>query len=391
MSQKIPFTECVDLAGFSVREYEGVKTYVSTGALDCDHIDFSQTEECTFTDKPSRANLMADCGTILFAKMQGTKKTIVLDDETSNYIYSTGFAAVRAKPDIISERCLYHLITSSDFLRQKDKNCSGATQKAITNKGMAKILLAIPDITLQPDIAERLDLLDKAALLCRQILESLDDIVKSRFVEMFGELLENTFGWEENPLGDVCIRVVRYPTFYGMDYIETGIRVIRIGNILPDGRMDTDNNNYVFVYETVNDDFPETVIELNDIIMAVRGDGSAAKRIGIITEPLLVGANISPNLIRIQVDKSKLNPLYMFYYLTGEVGQKRLDAYVNKTAKKNIAAKDIIKVIVPTPPLSLQEDFAAFVADIDKSKVAVTKCLKKVEYLKSALMQQYFG
>ncbi len=91
MSEKTPFTDCVDLAGSSVKKYDGTRLYVSTGALDCDHIDFSQVEECTYEEKPSRANLMADCGTILFAKMQGTKKTIVLDDETSNYIYSTGF------------------------------------------------------------------------------------------------------------------------------------------------------------------------------------------------------------------------------------------------------------------------------------------------------------
>ena len=172
MSEKIPFTDCVDLAGSSVKKYDGTRLYVSTGALDCDHIDFSQVEECTYENKPSRANLVADCGTILFAKMQGTKKTIVLDDETSDYIYSTGFMAVRAKAEIISERCLYHLVTSAYFLRQKDKYCSGATQKAITNKGLGKIMIAVPDTALQPGIAERLDLLDTASKLCQKYLDA---------------------------------------------------------------------------------------------------------------------------------------------------------------------------------------------------------------------------
>lgn len=185
---------------------------------------------------------------------------------------------------------------------------------------------------------------------------------------MFGDPLINPFNWDELTLGDLCSKVIRYPTFYGMEYLDVGVRVIRIGNILPDGRMETNDKNYVFVRDTVNVDFSETVIEMNDIIMAVRGDGSAAKRIGIITEPILVGANISPNLIRIKLDFDKLNPIYMFYYLTGEAGQQRLDAYVNKTAKKNIAAKDIVKVIVPVPPMKLQEQFAAFVAQTDKSK-----------------------
>jgi len=187
---------------------------------------------------------------------------------------------------------------------------------------------------------------------------------------MFGDLFTNPMNWNKQPLGAICNKVIRYPTFYGMEYLETGIKVIRIGNILSDGRMDLDDKKYVFIDDIVNKDFPETIIEMNDIIMAVRGDGSAAKRIGIIREPQLVGANISPNLIRIKVDCNKLNPIYMFYYLTGEVGQKYLDVYVNKTAKKNIAAKDIVKVSIYVPPLDLQNRFAEYVSSIDKSKFA---------------------
>ena len=225
----------------------------------------------------------------------------------------------------------------------------------------------------------------------RSELQKLDDLVKARFVEMFGNLETNEKCWIEKPLGELCEKVIRYPTFYGMDYLASGTRVIRIGNILEDGHMDIDNANYVFVYDNVNNDYPETVIELFDIVMAVRGDGSAAKRIGIIREKSLVGANISPNLIRIKAADSMMHPVYLFYYLTGEVGQKRLDAYVNKTAKKNIAAKDIVKVIVPTPPKDLQQDFADFVQQIDKSKFVVQQALDKAQLLFDSLMQQYFG
>lgn len=184
MSERRPFTECVDLVGTAVKNYAGTKLYVSTGALDCDHIDFSQVEDVSFKDKPSRANLCAENGDILFAKMQGTKKTLVLDAETSDYIYSTGFVAARPRTNIISDRCLYHIVTSADFLRQKDKNCSGATQKAITNKGLEKIMISIPDIDIQPEIASKLDHLDTAMQLCCGIQERLDDIVKSRQVGM---------------------------------------------------------------------------------------------------------------------------------------------------------------------------------------------------------------
>ena len=243
----------------------------------------------------------------------------------------------------------------------------------------------------QVSICNKLDKLHDVMKLREQELQMLNDLIKARFVEMFGGSDSELTRWKQEPLGNICKRVKRYPTFCNMEYLESGVRVIRIGNILQDGHMDVEDKNYVFVYEKANDDFPETIIERNDIVMAVRGDGSAASRIGIITEEKLIGANISPNLIRMQADSEKILPLFFFYYLTGEVGQKRLDSYVNKTAKKNIAAKDIVKVMTPIPPLDIQRQFVSLVEQVNKSKVVVQKALDETQILFNSLMQQYFG
>lgn len=283
---------------------------------------------------------------------------------------------------------IYHLFSGKDWSDGANKAVMGITLNKAT---LLQIRIPLPPLETQKQIAANLDKVTHIINLCNEILEKLDMLVKSRFVEMFGDIQDNNKDWTERCLGEICEKIIRYPTFYGMDYIESGTRVIRIGNILNDGHMETNNDNYVFVYDGVNVDFPETVIEENDIVMAVRGDGSAAKRIGFITEKCLIGANISPNLIRIKADKNCVLPVFLFYFLTGEIGQKRLDAYVNKTAKKNIAAKDIVKVIAPVPPLDLQQHFADFITQTDKSKLAVKQVLEKAETLKKALMQEYFG
>ena len=206
-----------------------------------------------------------------------------------------------------------------------------------------------------------------------EALGELVKLVKSQFIEMFGDLSKNDKGWVEVELSEACDVIHRYPTFYGMEYIEKGTPVIRIGNIKMDGILDDNMENYIFVYDNVNNDFPLTSVELGDILMAVRGDGSAAKRIGIVKTPKLIGANISPNLLRIKAKDSVVNNIYLFRYLISEVGQRRLDAYVNKTAKKNIAAKDIKKVITPIPPIELQNKFADFVKQVDKLKFEMEK------------------
>ena len=141
---KYRFIDCVDLVGEACKKYEGEKKYISTGTVNNDYISEKDVEFVSYNNKPSRANLSVKVGDILFAKMKETQKTLLIDKEKGSYIYSTGFCAIHPKEKVITERCLYHLIRSNAFLSQKDKYRSGATQKAITNEGLKKIMINIP-------------------------------------------------------------------------------------------------------------------------------------------------------------------------------------------------------------------------------------------------------
>ena len=179
---KIAFSDCVEIVGDVVKSFDSNRKYISTGAIDIDHIDDSQTERITFLDRPSRANLIACKDDILFAKMQGTAKTFIVDEKSAEYVYSTGFCAVRANIKVITVRCLYHLLSSEYFLSQKDKYCSGATQKAITNGGLQKITFSIPSIEIQAHLSDTLDGIINVINICNTILEKLNLLVKSRSV-----------------------------------------------------------------------------------------------------------------------------------------------------------------------------------------------------------------
>lgn len=185
---KYNILDCMKLVGSSPEIFDDEKVYVSTGAVNFDNIDYSQIELVTYNNRPSRANLIAQVGDILFAKMLGTKKVLMLDRTTSENIYSTGFFAVRAKKNIITPKCLYYLISSETFLEQKDKNCSGATQKAITNTGLKKIFVNIPSIEEQEKITKKFDIIDKFISIRHQQLLKLDELVKSRYLGEFTAL-----------------------------------------------------------------------------------------------------------------------------------------------------------------------------------------------------------
>ena len=325
---------------------------------------------------------ICDAQTVIVGRKGSINNPLFVEEPFWNVDTAFGLCANR---DVLLPRYLYYFCKKFDFERLN----KAVTIPSLTKSDLLKIEIDLPHLEEQQIVVDKLVKMEQIIELRKQELYSLDSLIKSRFVELFGDL--NDKKWNEEQLGKLCEQLKRYPTFCNMEYLENGVRVIRIGNILLDGHMDEIDDNYVFVYDEVNEDFPDTVIEMNDIVMAVRGDGSAAKRIGIVREEKLIGSNISPNLIRIKADSQKVLPVYLFYYLTSELGQKRLDAYVNKTAKKNIAAKDIAKVLVPVPDIRVQNQFISFVEQTDKLKFEVQKSLDEAQILMDSLMQKYFG
>ncbi|MDQ6420516.1 restriction endonuclease subunit S [Paenibacillus sp. LHD-117] len=205
---------------------------------------------------------------------------------------------------------------------------------------------------------------------------------------MFVENPDNQ--WKKLKLDDVCSEIYRYPTFYGLEYKPSGIPVIRIGNILSSGVVDPELNNYVFIDEEVSMDYPRTIIELNDIVMAVRGDGSTAKKIALVNSENLVNANISPNVLRFKANTNIVTPFYLFFFLTSTTGQSELNSHVKRTAKKNITATDIKGISIPVPPLDKQMAFSNLAKTIEQEKEFMISQLTKLEENFQALLHQAF-
>lgn len=378
------FTDCVEIAGSSCGKYEGEKWYVSTGAVNVDHIENKDVEIVCYDEKPSRANLLAESGDVLFAKMQGTKKTLLIDDELAQHVYSTGFCSVRPKPQILTERCLYHLLTSETFLRQKDKNCSGATQKAITNAGLEKILIKVPEIADQDAISERLDKLVLMINMRQKELETLDEIIKARFIELFGNIIQNDKQWP----------VLRF----------SDITASRLGKML-DTKQQTGQRSFPYLanfnvqwfkFELGNlnqmdfseADQEEFKLEEGDLLVCEGGEiGRCA-----IWHNEIQPCYFQKALHRVRCNQQIILPDYLAWWFQYNCEHKGFSAI--EGAKATIAhlpgAK--LKVLpVVTPPLVLQSQFAAFVRQVDKLKAMEQKCLEKLQHLFDSLMQKYFG
>ncbi|OKL36692.1 restriction endonuclease subunit S [Domibacillus mangrovi] len=304
------------------------------------------------------------------------------------YSYINGNAMALDNLDIsrVNLKYLYYFLKARGF----NDVISGSAQPQITRTSLKNVSVLLPSLDEQERIADILDKLDYIINKRKESIEKLDGLPKILFRDMFGETFSTCNSIEFYPLDEVCSEIYRYPTFYGLKYKAEGSAVIRIGNILSNGIVDPDMSNYVYIDSDISEKYPRTIIEYNDIVMAVRGDGSTAKRIGIINSKNLINANISPNLLRIKANIEKVNPKYLFYFLTSDIGQKKLESYIKRTAKKNITATDVKKIELFVPSKEVQDKFEKIVSKIEYQTALKKRQLIRMEEINKAFIQEAF-
>ena len=378
------FSDCVDFVGSACKPFAGHKKYISTGAVNTDHITEADVEIVDYDDRPSRANLAVSKGDILFAKMQGTKKTLAIDESLSNNVYSTGFCAVRAKKGILTDRCLFHLLISRSFLDQKDKNCSGATQKAITNAGLSKINVRIPDYSEQDELADKLDTLTKIINQRRIEIQHLEDLIKARFVEMFGDPETGKSIYETNKLKELSLKISD-GVHAKPDYTDSGRPFLSVVNI---NRKKIDFSDCKYVSE-------EAYQKMIKSTHPERGDILYTKVGATYGIPAYVDTDtefcLYVSVCLIKPNHEKINSRFLATQMDTPFVKHQADKRIKGIGVPDLHLNQIGDFDIICPPRQEQDDFITFVEQIDKSKFAVQKALDKAQILFDNLMQQYFG
>ena len=368
------FTDCVDIVGASCKPFEGNRRYISTGAVATDHIDESDVEIVDYKSRPSRADLIVEPGTLLFAKMQGTKKTLYVDKEKAENIYSTGFFALKAKSGVISTRCLYHMLGSTSFLTQKDKNCSGATQKAITNAGLKKIRVSIPDYQLQEAIADQLDKISSVIQMRRSELQKLDDLVKARFVEMFGTLDNPARQFEYFTLKELCSKITDGK--HGGCIQESGTQRYFVGaREIYDDEVHYDTAPEISIAD-FEKDYKRCNLEIGDFLIVNTGAtiGKSAIASDYRTEKTLLQKSVA----LLKVKRELLDPVFLQWCYRVNANMYMVES---ASAQPNLLLSKINSTKIYVPEIELQSQFSSFVEQVDKSKfvesIHVLKLIKE--------------
>ena len=360
------FLDCISVVGSTPSRFQGTKKYVSTGAVATTEIDESEVVEVSYEDRPSRANLTAEAGDILFAKMQGTRKTLLLDSETEENIYSTGFYAVRANPEIITTECLYYLVDSELFLAQKDKNCSGATQKAITNGGLAKIEIRIPPLSEQAVLTEKLRYLTQLIADRKKQLELFDEVIKSRFIEMFGDPNNNPMRWSKVKLAECLTNIENGKSFVCDSEARTGANPAVLKLSAATYGYYQPHENKAMLDDTL---FVENAeVHKGDLLFTRK---NTPELVGMCAYVYETPAKLMmPDLIFRLNTKSNCNKIFLWKIINLDLFRSNVTALSSGSAKSmsNISKERLMGLEIILPPIELQNQFAAFVEQTDKSK-----------------------
>ena len=272
------------------------------------------------------------------------------------------------------------------FKKNELQQLANAPVVPILNKTQfSNIQICLPLIEKQNKIVAILDMINEIINKRQQQLKKLDELVKSRFIEMFGEPDKNTFNWSKEKLGE-HLDVVNGFAFNSEGFTDIGIPVLRIGNINSGTFKATNmvfwpNDATLFRYKIYPGDL---VISLTGTVG--KDDYGNVCILGTeYKEYYLNQRNAKLDI------KNTINKYYLSQILKFNEIKNQLTGISRGVRQANISIKDILSLSVPIPPIELQDKFADFVKQTDKSKLEIKKSLDKLEILKKSLMQEYFS
>ncbi len=291
-------------------------------------------------------------------------------------------AIIRIPSNAINLQFVLYALQSRAVAEQSEKQKQGVAQLNLSLKNIADIQIPLASSEKQAEIVRILAALDVTIEQRNEQIKLIDQLVKSRFIELFGDIVLNPFGWEKDYLGVVCD--VRDGTHDSPHYHSAGFPLVTSKNVTG-GEIDLTDCSLISEadFNKINE---RSKVNMGDIIMPMIG--TVGKPVIVNVKPDFAIKNVS--LIKFTDDSRVLNT-FIRSLLQSDYFDDAVLSKVRGGTQKFISLGDIRKLVVIVPPMELQEEFAAFVEQVDKSKLAIQQSLEKLETLKKALMQQYFG
>ena len=371
--------------------YNGKIDYIDISAVDNREKKITQTAIVLAKDAPSRAKQLVEHGDVIVSLVRPNLNAVAIIEEQSQnlQVASTGYCVLRCN-QMIYNRYLFYFCQSETFVNSMTAQATGASYPAVSNSIVKNCEIPLPERNKQKEIADILDKVTGLISLRKQQLAKLDELVKARFVEMFGDLAAPQCEYPELKLVDICadaddIKCGPFGTQLNKDEYKTkGVAVWEIPQI-NSGFSEMPTH---FITEEKAVILNAYSIEPGDIAMSRKGN---VGKCGLFPENFKKGI-IHSDVLRIRVDKRKVDSCFMMYQLHfSEAVKRQIEMVSSGAIMAGINVTKLKQIKVRIPELENQRMFAAFVERVDQQKQTIQQSLEKLELLKKALMQEYFG
>ena len=320
---------------------------------------------------------MLSAGTILFTIFATLGEVGILTIEACTN-QAIAVITIKNQSDILTDYLYYFLKSQKSCIAALGR---GVAQNNINLSILRNFEVPIPDLPMQKQIVAILDKTAKVVEVRQQQLQQLDELVKARFVELFGD-----GNHPHIALIDLIIEGagLSYGIVQPGDDGTGDMGVLRPVDMV-DGKISTASIKYID--RSIGDGFKKTELYGDELLITVRGTTG----ITALTDIRFNGMNVTRGIAVVRYDRNKINPVYLNAYLNTDESQRYIQEHTRGATLQQINLSDLRVQQIMVPPLALQEQMAAFIEQTDKSKSVVQKALDEAQLLFDSLMQQYFG
>lgn len=319
---------------------------------------------------------ICEADTVIVGRKGSINNPIFVEEPFWNV--DTAFGLV-AKREVLLPRYLYYFCRNYDFERLN----KAVTIPSLTKSDLLKIEITLPSLEIQEKIVNRLLKIEEVIQARQQQLQKLDELVKARFVELFGDPISNPHGFDKVDLSELAdIKIGPFGSLlHKEDYIEGGYALLNPshiidGKIAPDSKLTVSREKY--------EELSAYRLKAGDVVMGRRGEmGRCAV---VPCDGYLCGTGSL--LIR---TKGDVTADYIQKIISFPSFKKAIEDMAVGQTMPNLNVPIVSRFQIIKPPIEVQHSYYAFVEQTDKSKVAVQKALDEAQLLFDSLMQKYFG
>ena len=348
-----------------------------------DEITFDEPRFLTERDfeKEHRRTKIA-VGDVLLTIVGTVGRIAVVDEDMPTFALQRSVAVLHPKNDVCLPRFLmYALRGKRTYIENRAK---GVAQKGIYLKEVSDIDIHIPDISNQEIIINKLDKVNAIIKLRQKELLVLDNFIKARFVEMFGDPVNNEKGWITDTVDNLCKEIYGggTPAKVHPEYYEDG-DIPWVSS--KDMKTDILTDSQIKINQRGVENSTARMVPVNSVIMVIRS--------GILKHTLPVAINAVP--ITVNQDLKVFIPseriLTRFLAVQFKMHEKDILTGVRAVTADNIEFNSLKQRKLIVPSIELQQEYVLFLEQVNKSKFAVQKTLEQTQTLFDSLMQKYFG